>query len=92
MSLGPSRQKDAVAKKVARGAPFAKAFADVFVSDKFGQATTHWRKLADRVQRGVGNPCPLVLVGLPSSIVTFDEPQEEIAALLNAGSEAEPKD
>ena len=32
-------------------------------------ATTHWRKLADRVNRGVGNPCPLLLLGLPASAV-----------------------
>jgi hypothetical protein len=25
------------------------------------------------VHRGVGNPCPLVLIGLPHSIVTFHE-------------------
>ncbi len=52
---------------------FQDAFVDKFVSDKFGEATTHWRKLEDRVHRGVGNPCPLVLIGLPDNIVTFDE-------------------
>ncbi|MEO0944576.1 MAG: restriction endonuclease, partial [Pseudomonadota bacterium] len=45
------------------------AFAHKFVADKFGQATTHWSKLEDRVNRGVGNPCPLVLIGLPASIL-----------------------
>lgn len=50
---------------------FRTAFAKKFVSDKFGEATTHWRKLEDRVRRGVGNPCPLVLIGLPGSIITF---------------------
>lgn len=48
---------------------FEKGWAHVFVSDKFGEATTHWRKLEDRVRRGVGNPCPLLLIGLPRSIV-----------------------
>lgn len=48
---------------------FEKAWASIFVSDKFGEATTHWRKLTERVDRGVGNPCPLVLVGLPDTIV-----------------------
>jgi hypothetical protein len=51
---------------------FADAWTDNFVSNKFGQATTHWEKLIHRVQRGVGNPCPLVLIGLPASIVVFD--------------------
>lgn len=48
---------------------YAEAFAKQFVADKFGQATTHWRKLEDRMQRGVGNPCPLLLIGLPVSVV-----------------------
>ena len=54
---------------------FQDAFTEKFVADKFGEATTHWRKLEDRVQRGVGNPCPLVLIGLPDTIVTFHEGQ-----------------
>jgi len=36
----------------------------------------HWRKLEDRVRRGVGNPCPLLLIGLPASIVTFERPPD----------------
>jgi hypothetical protein len=51
---------------------FRDAFSRKFVSDKFGKATTHWSKLEDRVSRGVGNPCPLVLIGLPDTIVSFD--------------------
>ena len=50
---------------------FAVAWTDKFVADKYGEATTHWKKLMDRVTRGVGNPCPLLLIGLPASIVTF---------------------
>ena len=67
--------------------PFRDAWADQFVSDKFGMATTHWSKLQDRVQRGVGNPCPLVLIGLPSSIVTFGESQTEVEKLLDEGGD-----
>lgn len=52
---------------------FAEAWTDNFVSNKFGQATTHWDKLIHRVERGVGNPCPLLLIGLPSSMVVFDD-------------------
>ncbi|HVZ07752.1 BglII/BstYI family type II restriction endonuclease [Rhodopila sp.] len=58
---------------------FQDAFTDVFVADKFGEATTHWRKLEDRVHRGVGNPCPLLLIGLPDSIVTFHEGKGALA-------------
>ena len=52
---------------------FGDAWADNFVSNKFGAATTHWEKLQARVARGVGNPCPLLHIGLPSSVVVFDE-------------------
>jgi hypothetical protein len=62
-------QRRAVADQVARGAPFAQAFARKFVADKFGPATTHWAKLEERVRRGVGNPCPLLLIGLPDRIL-----------------------
>jgi hypothetical protein len=62
-------QRKAVADQVERGLAFDEAFARKFVADKFGQATTHWAKLEDRVTRGVGNPCPLLLIGLPASIL-----------------------
>lgn len=69
-----ARQKKLVEARVGTsGCSFEEAWANFFVADKFGAATTHWSKLEDRVHRGVGNPCPLVLIGLPSSIVTFDE-------------------
>ena len=59
--------------------PFANAWTDNFGGNKYGHATTHWAKLMHRVQRGVGNPCPLLLIGLPASIVTFDaEPVEQL--------------
>ena len=72
------KQKDAIAKRTTRQRnpiEFATAWADKFVSDKYGEATTHWNKLMVRIERGVGNPCPLLLIGLPDSIVTFDGPQ-----------------
>ena len=63
------RQRRAVQGRVDQGMFFAEAFARVFVADKFGPSTTHWAKLEDRVMRGVGNPCPLVLIGLPDGIL-----------------------
>jgi hypothetical protein len=83
------RQKQEVLRRTERERnplSFRDAWTDHFVSDKFGVATTHWSKLADRVQRGVGNPCPLLLIGLPSAIVTFGEDQGVIAALLEEGA------
>ncbi|SIS85600.1 Restriction endonuclease BglII [Roseivivax lentus] len=65
-----ARQRKYVAQAVASGQDFATAFARYFVADKFGMATTHWSKIEDRVRRGVGNPCPLLLIGLPADSVT----------------------
>ncbi len=64
-----SAQRRAVEKMTQRQIPFADAFSRNFVSSKFGQATTHWSKLRIRVDRGVGNPCPLLLIGLPETIL-----------------------
>lgn len=64
-----ARQSRNLAALTARQMPFAEAFAQSFVADKYGAATTHWAKLEDRVLRGVGNPCPLLLLGLPLSAV-----------------------
>jgi Restriction endonuclease BglII len=64
------RQTEIIGKQAIRpDRGFARAWADAFVSDKFGEATTHWKKLEDRVHRGVGNPCPLLLLGIPSSLI-----------------------
>jgi len=35
----------------------------------FGAATTHWEKLESRIDCGVGNPRPLLLVDIPRSVV-----------------------
>ena len=64
-----ARQRQLVDDLLAKGASFAEAFASAFVADKFGTATTHWAKLEDRIGRGVGNPCPLLLIGLPLASV-----------------------
>ncbi|GAB7081999.1 BglII/BstYI family type II restriction endonuclease [Megalodesulfovibrio paquesii] len=64
------RQREHVLRSMARGRPFAESWPAQFVSDKYGAATTHWKKLIDRVHRGVGNPCPLALIGLPATIIS----------------------
>jgi hypothetical protein len=96
IGLNPTRrQKADVMRRVERPRnpiPFREAWVDGFVSDKFGAATTHWRKLEDRVQRGVGNPCPLVLIGLPRNIVTFDEAASEVQKLLAEGEQESTAD
>jgi hypothetical protein len=67
------RQKAEVERRVGLGSDFAQTWTNHFCSDKFGAATTHWRKLQDRVRRGVGNPCPLLLIGLPAGVVKFKD-------------------
>jgi hypothetical protein len=69
------KQLASIRTRVERGrdpVAFADAWTDNFVSNKFGAATTHWLKLQERVARGVGNPCPLLHIGLPASIVVYD--------------------
>ena len=83
IGLSPTRRQVAeYARRTHGGAAFAEAWAAAFVQDKFGAATTHWRKLEDRIKRGVGNPCPLLLIGLPASLVTFGEPEREVERLI----------
>jgi hypothetical protein len=65
------RQIDLIEKSVVRYESFEKGWSHFFVSDKFGEATTHWRKLEDRIHRGVGNPCPLLLIGIPSHVAVI---------------------
>lgn len=66
------RQEAIVAARLERQEGFADAWSAMFFQDKYGMATTHWSKLQDRVARGVGNPCPLLLIGLPPSIVDIN--------------------
>ena len=85
MNPPTNRQRASVVRRVQRQKnpiSFPDAWTQCFVSDKFGAATTHWRKLMDRIHRGVGNPCPLLLMGMPASLVSFDptavfEPEPE---------------
>lgn len=65
------RQEKNIKRSVAtHGNDFAKGWAASFVADKFGESTTHWNKLVGRVKRGVGNPCPLLLIGLSDEIIS----------------------
>lgn len=80
-----TKQRKAINARVSRKKnpiQFRQAWIENFVSNKFGAATTHWNKLNDRILRGVGNPCPLVLIGLSRSIVTFGEDPAAIKQLL----------
>ncbi len=65
------RQLLNIEKAVRASGSFEKGWASAFVADKFGESTTHWRKLQERIRRGVGNPCPLLLIGIPREVVTL---------------------
>jgi len=65
------RQRKLYANATESRGSFESGWANAFVADKFGEATTHWRKLEDRVKRGVGNPCPLLLIGIPKEVVSI---------------------
>jgi hypothetical protein len=90
-----ARQRTAINKRMTRTrnpVTFCEAFTDKFVADKFGEATTHWRKLEDRLHRGVGNPCPLLLIGLPDSIVTLHEGKAALAEVEAEEAAAEEEE
>jgi hypothetical protein len=84
LGLSPTRRQRLEYARRAQGdgVTFAEAWSSGFTQDKYGAATTHWRKLLDRVNRGVGNPCPLLLIGLPARIVTFGESAAVVDELL----------
>lgn len=63
-----ARQRDQVERRLT-DSDFATEWSRSFVNDKFGTATTHWGKLQERIRRGVGNPCPLLLIGIPAQSV-----------------------
>ncbi len=63
-----ARQINQVERRLVNG-NFAQEWSRAFVNDKFGTSTTHWDKLQERVSRGVGNPCPLLLIGIPANSV-----------------------
>ena len=82
-----ARQKREIMKPFQRNRnpmTFRDSSARAFVGDKFGESTTHWRKLEDRMHRGVGNPCPLVFIGIPASVVTFHEGKAALAEIVAA--------
>ena len=74
LDINPTpRQRTTVDLRIPHRGDFAEVWPNVFVQDKFGAATTHWEKLELRIQRGTGNPCPLLLIGIPNDVVV---PQE----------------
>ncbi len=67
-----TRQVEMIEVAANRLGSFARGWAHAFVNDKYGEATTRWRKLDERIRRGVGSPCPLLLIGIPAGVVTLE--------------------
>lgn len=64
------RQLAVVRRRVARGGvSYPDAWAKAFKDDKHRTATTHWSKLTDRLDRGMGSPCPIIGIGILISVV-----------------------
>lgn len=72
--LEPTRrqQADILRTVESQKGDFPDGWAKAFVRDKYASSTTHWDKLSDRMSRGVGNPCPLLAIGIPISCVVQD--------------------
>ncbi len=85
------KQQAAIERRVNRRRdplPFPDAWVANFISNKYAASTTHWAKLYDRVRRGVANPCPMLLIGLPASIIVHDSAKVEELAEGEAGVDA----
>ena len=74
---------DQAAGKQTKSARFCWCVQQVVCSTSSGKSTTHWRKLEERIQRGLGSPCPLLLIGLPSSVITLHEGRAALAEVMN---------
>lgn len=57
-------QYNAIEKSFNRNGDLTKSVSKKLYNDKYGEATTHLKKLEARINRGLGNPCPLILIGI----------------------------
>ena len=67
-------QRADLTRRLRRSSDFAASWLSVFVASKFGEASTHWRKLEEANGQGEPwrrSPCPLLLIGFPAEIVSF---------------------
>ncbi len=76
IGLTPTKRQIADIEKARKhgAVEFGKAWAIRLVADKFASSTTHWNKLVDRLNRGVGSPCPIVAIGIPIDVVESTTP------------------
>lgn len=79
----------AVGVIVTRGPELQKLIKPVILNkrgeEKYGESTTHWRKLTPRVDLGGGGECPLLLIGIePARISGIAVAQEAYALMTEA--------
>jgi hypothetical protein len=80
---------DKAKKKIEEFMKMAKAeainnMARMMYTSKYGTATTHINKLFERINRGLGNPCPLILIGIGKERLIFNEKLQTGQTLSNA--------
>ncbi len=68
--LRPTERQSRI--KSSNAKDFPAEWAKQFSNDKFSASTTHWGKFLARIDRGVGNPCPIVAFGIPLNVVLSD--------------------
>ena len=62
-------QKNAIEKKLSNQS-FSNAAAEVFCSSKYGTSTTTWGQLHRRIERGTAGRTPMLIIGIPRSIIS----------------------
>jgi hypothetical protein len=81
----------AVGVIVTRGPALQKLIKPVILNvkgvQKYGESTTHWRKLTPRVDLGGGGECPLLLIGIEPERINGIEAAAESYALITAANQ-----
>lgn len=69
-NLSEKAKGDAEKKIRAEGRGAIASIAKSMIASKFGQATTHMDKLLPYVDKAMGDPCPLILIGIEKERLT----------------------
>jgi hypothetical protein len=64
LGLSQNARKEIKEMIEAKGDKAVSAIADHMHTSKFGSATTHMGKLFERIDARIGDPCPLILIGI----------------------------
>ena len=67
-----TKQKNEINSRIANGWEFNHAWSSVFVQNKYGNSTTHFEKLENKLHQGIGGTCPIIAIGLPKTIININ--------------------